>query len=151
MRSGWNTVLVQYFTEPAGFSANPIAVNPTNDPTAVTAARRSPRSRKNRTKAIGVSLTAAARPTSTPLGQRGRDVRQSSATNAISSRLTCPKPSVPRTGSSRSATGSTARTRTSTSRSTTTSAATDSAVTSTPATGCGGGTSGVNSTAAIGG
>ncbi len=76
--------------------------------TVTTAARRSPRSRKNSTNAAGVSLIAAAMPTSRPRGQRVRSARQSTATSAISTRLTWPNLNVSSTGSSSSATGSAA-------------------------------------------
>lgn len=53
-----------------------------------------------------MSFTAAAMPTSMPRRQRLRGDRQSSATSAISNRLTCPNHSVSHTGSSSRANGS---------------------------------------------
>src|SRR6185295_18255972 len=76
--------------------------------TVTSAARRSRRSRKYNTNAAGVSFTAAAIPTSSPRGQRVRDARQSTATSAISTRLTWPNLNVSSTGSSSSASGSAA-------------------------------------------
>jgi hypothetical protein len=86
----WKTTDVQYRTESCQASGKPAAVQAAKETAAVPAARRSPRHRKNSTNAAGVSFTAAARPTSTPRGQRTAGSRQSSDTSAISTMLTWP-------------------------------------------------------------
>ena len=59
-----------------------------------------------------MSLTAVAMPTPTPVHAEPRGTARSTTTSTNSSRFTCPKPSVWRTGSVSSASGSaTARTR----------------------------------------
>jgi hypothetical protein len=90
----------QKASDSRGATANPTAVAASPDTAAVTTARRSPRSSRNSTNAAGVSLTAAAIPISRPRGQRGCRTRQSAATRAMSSRLTCPNSMVCTTGSS---------------------------------------------------
>jgi hypothetical protein len=128
-----NASCVQNRTEFDQLTRNPTAVAHRNDTPAVSAARRSPRSRKNNTKTAGVSFTAAATPTSAPRGQRGPRTRQSATTSAINSALTWPKYSVSRTGSRASDIGSSAPTstavgRTASARSTSTSTSANAAI-----------------------
>jgi len=151
------TTPVQYRTESCQSTMNPVPVTAANETAAVQAARRSRRIRKNRMKAAGVSLTAAARPTRVPRGQPGSGIRQSTVTRAISTMLTWPKLTVARTGSSASAAGNShhrlsrdARERVNT-RSTTKVSAMLASVSAKPATAIGTIASGDSSTAATGG
>lgn len=151
------TTLVQYRIESCQSRMSPAPVTAANETAVVLAARRSFRTRKNKMKAAGVSLTAAARPTRAPRGQRGPGCRQSTATKAISTMLTWPKLSVARTGSSPSAAGSSHhkpsrddRERVNT-RSTTQVNAMPASVSAKPATAIGTTASGDSTTAAAGG
>ncbi len=98
-RSVPNTASNQKRTESPGARANPSRIDPANVPTATAAARYCRLTRKNSTKISGVSLIPAARPVSRPRGHRVRGSRQSTTTSPISSRLTCPRTIVCRTGS----------------------------------------------------
>ena len=86
----WKMTDVQNRTESCQASAKPAALTAAKEAAAVSAARRSPRHRKNSTNAAGVSFTAAATPTSAPRGQRTSGRRQSADTSAIKAMLTWP-------------------------------------------------------------
>src|SRR5207248_1655837 len=80
----------QYRTDAVGATRKPTRLATAALTTVTTAERKSRRTRKNNTNAAGVSLTAAAIPTSTPRGHFGRSTRQSSATSVISTMFTWP-------------------------------------------------------------
>jgi hypothetical protein len=90
IRSPSNTSFVQYVTDGPGASTKANAAQARKVAADQIAARYSLRNKKKTMKTPGVSLTAAAMPTSTPRGQRGLRARQSSVTNAINTMLIWP-------------------------------------------------------------
>lgn len=103
MRPVFHSASVQYTRDGPGAAHTARAVAPAVTAVATPAARQRRASSSRPMKIAGVSLTAAASPMPTP-ARRPRPVDSSQAslsTRASSSRFTCPKLKVSRTGSNR--------------------------------------------------